>query len=90
MLLCPGHDGRCGGARLAVRALGAQQVVDAPAVRRRRLRAVKGAEPPKLMIMPVATITQDNLKEYASLPSGMIVSPSYSEDWVQKNLLTKK
>ena len=54
------------------------------------LGLVKGAEPPKLMIMPVATITQDNLKDYASLPSGMIVSPSYSEEWVQKNLLTKK
>jgi ribose transport system substrate-binding protein len=54
------------------------------------LALVKGAEAPKLMIMPVATVTQDNLKEYADLPSGMIVSPSYSEDWVAKNLLGKK
>jgi ribose transport system substrate-binding protein len=51
---------------------------------------VKGANPPKLMIMPVATVTQDNLKDYANLPSGMIVSPSYSQEWVQKNLLSKK
>jgi ribose transport system substrate-binding protein len=54
------------------------------------LALVKGAEPPKMMIMPVATITQDNLKEYANLPSGMIVSPTYSEEWVQQNLLNKK
>ncbi len=54
------------------------------------LALVKGAQAPKLMIMPVATVTQDNLKEFADLPSGMIVSPSYSEDWVAKNLLGKK
>jgi len=54
------------------------------------LALVKGAEAPKLMIMPVATVTQDNLKDFADLPSGMIVSPSYSEDWVAKNLLGKK
>ena len=55
-----------------------------------RLALVKGAQPPKLMIMPVATVNQDNLKEFANLPSGMIVSPSYSEEWVKKNLLDKK
>ena len=38
----------------------------------------------------VATVTQDNLKDYASLPSGMIVSPTYTADWVEKNLLNKK
>ena len=54
------------------------------------LALVKGAEPSKLMIMPVATITQDNLKDFANLPSGMIVSPTYSEDWVAQNLLGKK
>lgn len=54
------------------------------------LALVKGAQAPKLMIMPVATVTQDNLKDFANLPSGMIVSPSYSEDWVEKNLLGKK
>ena len=54
------------------------------------LALVKGAEAPKLMIMPVATVTQDNLKDFADLPSGMIVSPSYSDDWVAKNLLGKK
>jgi len=53
-------------------------------------KLVKGAQPPKLMIMPVATVTQDNLKDYADLPAGVIVSPSYSEDWVEKNLLKVK
>ena len=48
---------------------------------------LKGAKPPKLMIMPVATVDADNLGQYADLPSGMIISPSYSMDWVQKNLL---
>ena len=51
---------------------------------------VKGANPPKLMIMPVATVTQANLAEYAKLPSGLIVSPTYSQDWVEKNLLKKQ
>jgi ribose transport system substrate-binding protein len=51
---------------------------------------VKGATPPKLMIMPVATVTQENLAEFAKLPPNMIVSPSYSEDWVKQNLLTAK
>ena len=54
------------------------------------LDLVKGAKPPKLMIMPVATVTQDNLKDYANMPSGMIVSPSYSDEWVQKNLIDNK
>ena len=53
------------------------------------LALVKGAEAPKLMIMPVATVTQENLKDFADLPSGQIVSPSYSAEWVEKNLLKK-
>lgn len=48
-----------------------------------------GAEAPKLMIMPVATVDSSNLAEYAQLPAGMIISPSYSMEWVQENLLTK-
>jgi ribose transport system substrate-binding protein len=54
------------------------------------LAMVKGANPPKLMIMPVATVTQENLKQFADLPSGMIVSPTYSAEWVEQNLLSKK
>ncbi|HSI41345.1 MAG TPA: ABC transporter substrate-binding protein [Xanthobacteraceae bacterium] len=51
---------------------------------------VKGASPSKMMIMPVATVTDDNLKDYANLPAGVIVSPSYSQDWVQQNLIKPK
>jgi ribose transport system substrate-binding protein len=54
------------------------------------LAIVKGANPPKIMIMPVATVKQDNLKDYVDMPSGFIVSPSYSQEWVQQNLLSKK
>jgi ribose transport system substrate-binding protein len=54
------------------------------------LAMVKGANPPKLMIMPVATVTQENLKQFADLASGMIVSPTYSAEWVEQNLLSKK
>jgi ribose transport system substrate-binding protein len=51
---------------------------------------VKGAQLPKLLIMPVATVDQNNLKDYADLPPNIIVSPSYSEDWVKQNLLSQK
>jgi ribose transport system substrate-binding protein len=49
----------------------------------------QGATPEKLMIMPVATVDESNLAEYAKLPAGMIISPSYSMDWVKENLLPK-
>ena len=45
---------------------------------------------PKLLIMPVATVDQANLKDYADLPPNIIVSPSYSQDWVKQNLLSQK
>lgn len=48
---------------------------------------VKGATPPKIMVMPVAVVTQDNLKDYEKLPAGVIVSPTYSQEWVQQNLI---
>ncbi len=51
------------------------------------LAIVQGANPPKLMIMPVATVTNDSLKDYADLPPNVIVSPTYSQDWVAKTLL---
>lgn len=53
------------------------------------LSLLKGAQAPKLMIMPVATVDAGNLKEYAKLPGGQIISPSYSLDWVKQNLLSK-
>jgi ribose transport system substrate-binding protein len=39
--------------------------------------------------MPVAVVDESNLAEYAKLPGGQIVSPTYSLDWVKENLLKK-
>jgi ribose transport system substrate-binding protein len=49
---------------------------------------LNGAEAPKQMIMPVATVDASNLQQYADLPSGMIISPTYSLEWVEQNLLS--
>lgn len=54
------------------------------------LEILNGAEPSKQLIMPVATVTVDNLEDYSSMPSGKIVSPTYTRDWVQKHLLGDK
>jgi ribose transport system substrate-binding protein len=48
---------------------------------------LEGAKPAKTMIMPVATVDESNLAEFAKLPAGQIVSPTYSLDWVKQNLL---
>ncbi|HKJ95402.1 MAG TPA: ABC transporter substrate-binding protein [Gammaproteobacteria bacterium] len=49
----------------------------------------QGATPPKTMLMPVATVTNDNLDEYSDMKPGVIVSPVYTHEWVKKHLLTK-
>jgi ribose transport system substrate-binding protein len=54
------------------------------------LAIVQGAHVPQKLIMPVATVDQANLKSYANLPPNIIVSPSYSQDWVKTNLLSQK
>ncbi|WP_062226632.1 ABC transporter substrate-binding protein [Aureimonas frigidaquae] len=52
---------------------------------------VKGAEAPKDMTMPVATVEAANLEQMAAgLKPGMIISPSYDDAWVKENLLTAK
>ncbi len=52
---------------------------------------VKGVKPPKKdMIMPVARVTDENLMDFAKLPPGLIVSPSYSEQWVVEHLIKGK
>ena len=51
------------------------------------LAILDGANPSKNLFMPYATVTVDNLSEYADLPPGTIVSPKYTEDWVKENLL---
>ena len=54
------------------------------------LAILNGAEPSKSLFMPYATITTDNLADYADLPPGFIVSPKYTEDWVKENILKSK
>jgi ribose transport system substrate-binding protein len=53
------------------------------------LAVLNGEDVPKVIKMPGASVTLENLKDYASLPPGQIVSPSYSQDWVEKNLVGK-
>jgi ribose transport system substrate-binding protein len=47
----------------------------------------KGAKPAKALTMPVTVVDETNLNEFRSMPSGTIVSPTYSQDWVKKTLL---
>ena len=54
------------------------------------LDIVNGATAPNYMIMPVATVTQQNLTEYANMKPGTIVSPTYSNEWVKQHLLSQK
>jgi ribose transport system substrate-binding protein len=54
------------------------------------LAILNGADPSKSLFMPYATITSDNLADYADLPPGFIVSPKYTEDWVKENILKSK
>jgi len=53
------------------------------------LALADGAKAPKQMIMPVAAVDAKNLAEYAKLPGGQIISPTYSPEWVKENLLSK-
>lgn len=53
------------------------------------LAMLNGGEAPNKMIMPVATVDAGNLEAYSDLPSGRIISPSYSPEWVEENLLIK-
>jgi ribose transport system substrate-binding protein len=47
----------------------------------------KGAKPPQKMTMPVAVVDEKNLDEYLKMPAGTIVSPSFSQEWVQQTLV---
>ncbi len=51
------------------------------------LAMAEGKDVPKSMTMPVSVVEEGNLADYADMPQGRIVSPSYSADWVNKNLL---
>lgn len=53
------------------------------------VEALSGKTLPAHMVMPVAKVTQDELSKYADLKPGELVSPSYSREWVDANLLTQ-
>ena len=53
------------------------------------LDIVKGAKAKNYMVMPVATVTAANLGAYADMKPGTIVSPVYSQEWVEQNLLNQ-
>ncbi|MCF3936515.1 ABC transporter substrate-binding protein [Acuticoccus sp. M5D2P5] len=51
------------------------------------LALADGKEVPKEMTMPVAVVEEANLDEYADMPQGRIVSPTYTQEWVNEKLL---
>ncbi|WP_309083078.1 ABC transporter substrate-binding protein [Chelativorans sp.] len=51
------------------------------------LAMTEGREAPKSITMPVAVVSAENLAEYADMPAGRIVSPTYTREWVEQNLL---
>jgi ribose transport system substrate-binding protein len=53
------------------------------------MEILHGAKVSKKLIMPVMTVDANNLDQYASIPSGQIISPTYTDEWVKKNLLSK-
>ncbi|WP_108663307.1 ABC transporter substrate-binding protein [Acuticoccus kandeliae] len=46
-----------------------------------------GKDVPKEMTMPVAVVEEANLGDYADMPQGRIVSPTYTQEWVDEKLL---
>jgi ribose transport system substrate-binding protein len=51
------------------------------------LGILKGAKAPNYMIMPAAKVTNEDLQKYANTLPGRIISPLYTEAWVQQHLL---
>lgn len=51
---------------------------------------LNGENVPKVIKMPGASVTVENLAQYADMPPGQIVSPTYTEEWVEQNLVQKK
>jgi ribose transport system substrate-binding protein len=45
---------------------------------------------PKYMKMSAFTVTNNTVEQFAGLKPGTAVAPSYSADWVRRNLLTQK
>lgn len=53
------------------------------------LDVLDGKKVPKNMLMSVYTVTDSNLSQYANLKPGSIVSPVYTQAWVQDHLLSQ-
>ena len=51
---------------------------------------LNGENVPKVIKMPGASVTAENLAQYADMPPGQIVSPTYTQEWVEQNLVQKK
>ena len=51
---------------------------------------LNGENVPKVIKMPGASVTVENLGQYADMPPGQIVSPTYTQQWVEQNLVQKK
>jgi ribose transport system substrate-binding protein len=54
------------------------------------LGTLNGENVPKVIKMPGASVTVENLARYADMPPGQIVSPTYTQEWVEQNLVQKK
>ncbi len=50
---------------------------------------LNGENVPTVIKMPGARVTSENLAEYTNMPPGQIVSPTYTREWVQTNLVKK-
>jgi ribose transport system substrate-binding protein len=51
---------------------------------------LEGKKVPKDMKMPVQTVTNDTVENFADLKPGTVVAPDYSAEWVDKNLLNQE
>lgn len=51
---------------------------------------LNGEKVPNVIKMPGASVTAENLVQYADMPPGQIVSPTYTQEWVEQNLVQKK
>jgi ribose transport system substrate-binding protein len=51
------------------------------------LHMAQGEKVPASITMPYARVTNENLDDYANMKPGEVISPTYSEDWVKKNVL---
>jgi ribose transport system substrate-binding protein len=53
------------------------------------LHMAQGDKVPASITMPYARVTNENLDDYANMKPGEVISPTYSEDWVKKNVLNQ-